>query len=599
QILRDNLTDTERKLVGVNSDISHAKRQISRQLEPERDECTKRLVAAQAELGEIEARIAEVSRPLFAEFCRRIGVSNINEYERDHLAVIKEASEERSRIKMQLSRIENLRSVEQQQYESVKARRDKAKRSLTECNSGVAEYEAKLQRAKEEVEELVNKIDERKVGLKVVQERYREDTASVQSARRELETKRQTLNKAIKQLDDKKSEREQAAAKRFSILRRCKLNETPLPFISGSLHSIPLESTQQSQGASAAPRDNDAMEIERESAGGESQGDATQQSLGGYLVPAYNAEDPDIVVDYDSLPDAARADSSPEMESEYQGRISSLSSELEQLTPNPHARERLGQVKARLFNSEREFNTIRRQAKDAKEAFQVVRKRRLALFMKAFNHLSSTIDAVYKELTQTRYFPLGGTAYLALEDTDEPYLAGIKYHATPPLKRFRDMDQLSGGEKTVAALALLFAVQSWRPAPFFVLDEVDAALDKVNVAKVASYLRAHARADSAVPAGESAFAAPKSGSGSSARNSSQFIVISLKNILYERAKSLVGIYRDQQLNSSKVLTLDLERYPEIQDSFKGPANPTEATAVVNDGEFNPDNTVATLHRANE
>ncbi|KAF9230138.1 RecF/RecN/SMC N terminal domain-containing protein, partial [Melanogaster broomeanus] len=59
----------------------------------------------------------------------------------------------------------------------------------------------------------------------------------------------------------------------------------------------------------------------------------------------------------------------------------------------------------------------------------------------------------------------------------EPYAAGIGYHAIPPMRRSRDMEQLSGGEKTVAALALLFAIHSYQPAPFFVLDEVDAALD--------------------------------------------------------------------------------------------------------------------------
>lgn len=77
---------------------------------------------------------------------------------------------------------------------------------------------------------------------------------------------------------------------------------------------------------------------------------------------------------------------------------------------------------------------------------------------------------------------------------------GIKYHAMPPLKRFRDMDQLSGGEKTMAALALLFAIHSYvstdhhgnlakvltfrilcrfQPSPFFVLDEVDGALGTI------------------------------------------------------------------------------------------------------------------------
>lgn len=120
-----------------------------------------------------------------------------------------------------------------------------------------------------------------------------------------------------------------------------------------------------------------------------------------------------------------------------------------------------------------------------------------------------------------------------MEDGDEPYLDGIKYHAMPPLKRFRDMEHLSGGEKTMAALALLFAVHSYQPSPFFVLDEVDAALDNANVAKIATYIRDHA------------------GPGM------QFIVISLKTGLFQGSEALVGIYRDQGANSSKALTLDV------------------------------------------
>ncbi len=79
---------------------------------------------------------------------------------------------------------------------------------------------------------------------------------------------------------------------------------------------------------------------------------------------------------------------------------------------------------------------------------------------------------------------VGGSAYLTLNNQEEPYLDGIKYDTIPPGKRFMDMTHLSGGEKTVAALALLFAINSFSPAPFIVLDEVDAALDARNVAKV-------------------------------------------------------------------------------------------------------------------
>ena len=127
-------------------------------------------------------------------------------------------------------------------------------------------------------------------------------------------------------------------------------------------------------------------------------------------------------------------------------------------------------------------------------------------------------------------------SYLDIEDSDEPYLDGIKYNAMPPLKRFRDMEHLSGGEKTMAALALLFAIHSYQPSPFFVLDEVDAALDNANVAKIANYIREHA------------------GPGM------QFIVISLKTGLFQGSEALVGIHRDQGANTSKALTLDVSQH---------------------------------------
>jgi structural maintenance of chromosome 1 len=159
------------------------------------------------------------------------------------------------------------------------------------------------------------------------------------------------------------------------------------------------------------------------------------------------------------------------------------------------------------------------------------------LFLNAFNHVSSCIDEIYKNLTKSERFPLGGTAYLNLESVENPVSHGIKFHAMPPMKRFRDMEQLSGGEKTVAALALLFAIHSFKPSPFFVLDEVDAALDSANVKKVSNYIRARARDEGL-----------------------QVVVISLKDSFYHKADSLVGVYKDRSKNSSSTLTLDLSEY---------------------------------------
>ena len=181
------------------------------------------------------------------------------------------------------------------------------------------------------------------------------------------------------------------------------------------------------------------------------------------------------------------------------------------------------------------FNTAKEDGRKANENFNKIRKARAHKFNKAFNHIDSSLKVIYKDMTRSSKHPMGGSAYLSLDDSDEPYRGGMKFNAMPPMKRFRDMEQLSGGEKTVAALSLLFAIHSFRPAPFFIMDEVDAALDNVNVLKVCNYIR------------------QRSGDF-------QCIVISLKDMFYERSEALVGICRDVASNSSRTLTLDLTKF---------------------------------------
>ena len=94
--------------------------------------------------------------------------------------------------------------------------------------------------------------------------------------------------------------------------------------------------------------------------------------------------------------------------------------------------------------------------------------------------------------------------------------------------------------QTVAALALLFAIHSYQPSPFFVLDEIDAALDATNVARVAEYIHAKTR-----PAAEDRF---------------QSIVISLKDNFYGRADALVGVAQDVDHCCSATYTFDLNRF---------------------------------------
>jgi structural maintenance of chromosome 1 len=141
------------------------------------------------------------------------------------------------------------------------------------------------------------------------------------------------------------------------------------------------------------------------------------------------------------------------------------------------ANDAFDSVTERLKESGADFDKARADTRKAVQAFQKVKSQRAKRFNEAFHHIDEALKTIYTDMTKSSKHPLGGNAYLSLDDTEEPYRGGLKFNAMPPMKRFRDMEQLSGGEKTVAALALLFAIHSFRPAPFFVMDEVDAALD--------------------------------------------------------------------------------------------------------------------------
>jgi len=140
----------------------------------------------------------------------------------------------------------------------------------------------------------------------------------------------------------------------------------------------------------------------------------------------------------------------------------------------------LEDVKDRLKETDNEVNNLRLASKKAKLAFEEVKRSRLREFNLCFENVAQRVDSIYKSLTNNA----SAQAFLVPENPEEPYLEGINYNCVAPGKRFQPMSNLSGGEKTVAALALLFAIHSYKPAPFFVLDEIDAALDNTNIGKV-------------------------------------------------------------------------------------------------------------------
>ena len=103
-------------------------------------------------------------------------------------------------------------------------------------------------------------------------------------------------------------------------------------------------------------------------------------------------------------------------------------------------------------------------------------------FTEKFAQINQEFDKVFKELFG------GGKGTLELMEDEDILEAGIRIIAQPPGKKLQNMMQLSGGEKALAAISLLFAIQNLKPSPFCLLDEIEAALDESNVGRFAKYL---------------------------------------------------------------------------------------------------------------
>ncbi|ORZ30534.1 cohesin complex subunit psm1 [Catenaria anguillulae PL171] len=500
---------------GLQAKVEALETQVAA-LEKERVTAERTIDELQEEMGDahvedLEARLDEIKQATFADFCARVGVGAVDEFERIVIESAAAEARELQDVEKQRANVESTLVFEREQLAQMQTRLQSLEDDVAKQEKAIVEAEHKMEQVQEVIAGIQAEMDEMRQELDGHKKVRDEKAAAHGLAKRQLAEVRKELEAMDRALAEHFDSRVQLHHQRVTMLRRARVEGIPIRLTAGSMASLaPDVSLAESQEVSQG-----------------------------------------IEIDYSGLDPELQADGSDHMEQQFNARLNEIAADLDRMAPNRRALDKMSGVTTKAKQTEKEFDAVRRAAKHAKDAFESVRAERYTRFMDAFQHISGCIDKVYKDLTMSRNFPLGGTAYLSLESEEDPFSSGIKYHAMPPMKRFRDMEQLSGGEKTVAALALLFAINSYRPSPFFVLDEVDAALDNANVAKVARYV---------VQAGLGKQGG-KDGETEAAMDRVQFVVISLKNSFYERAQALVGVHRDNDQNTSSVLTLDLEQFP--------------------------------------
>nr|KAJ3408666.1 Structural maintenance of chromosomes protein 1 [Polyrhizophydium stewartii] len=539
---------------------------------------------ARARHDEADAAVRAHEREVFGAFCRRIGVADIRAFESTRVQAVQAASERRLELTTHRAKLAGQVAFERQREAELEQRVAGVQAALDEDDARLARLEDERGGLDARRDGMRDTLERRAAAAAACRDEVARLAAALGEAKKRVAALARELEALAKDMAAKEAEMERALAEKLLVLRRCKLEGIAVALVGRKIEGLTLEELSDRGIAAAAAaalrggggRGGDAMDVDGD---GDGDGDGQPGSQGVSALARLQH----IQVNYSGLKKkyreepATSADDSngngngngngggnhgEEIEAELLGEIKEITAEMERIAPNLRSIDRLDDVEAKLRETASEFEVARREAREVRDQFQQVKNQRYELFHAAYSHIESVIDDIYKELTRSAAFPVGGTAYLSLEDSEEPYLDGIKYHAMPPMKRFREMEQLSGGEKTVAALALLFAIHSFCPAPFFVLDEVDAALDNTNVAKITNYIPkargSKGRADDGDGGGDGDDGGDDDdGEDASAADGTQFVVISLKPMFYENAESLVGVYRDQEMRSSKVLTMDL------------------------------------------
>ena len=224
-------------------------------------------------------------------------------------------------------------------------------------------------------------------------------------------------------------------------------------------------------------------------------------------------------------------------------------------TVNLMAPEEFGEVKERYERQRTNYEDTQKSLENLVRVSEEIKSKSAEMFLETYNQIKKNFHNMFRRLFN------GGRAELKLEDPTNILTSGIDIYAQPPGKKLENIALLSGGEKTMTAVALLFATYQVRPSPFCLLDEIDAALDDKNVSSFVTTLESFASV-------------------------SQYIVITHNKKTVMGASTMLGITMEES-GVSKIIALrldeDIKRGAEIdhaQDNFVDEDIPDEEGVVL-------------------
>jgi chromosome segregation protein len=471
---------------------------------------------------------------------------------------VREFEDRRDRLQAEVNRLHREHIDRRAEHDSAQARRADAARRLSQLETGLADVRSELDRTETELRaararmetaiDALTALEPQRVELESERERLRSEQAAARAAAqaaqqraRELavqvesrRTSHASLDTTLARLDKQLQE---LILRRDELARQLVDGEAPICALETELAQA-LESRAQVEGelhaARVASEELDALLRERESARSDldQRVDAARTALDDARLAAQQ-----VRVRRESVAEQLAA-TNFELPALLAGLAADASIETweSELNETKGKIERLGQVNLAAIGEFKEQSErkeyLDRQCKDLTDALETLESAMRKIDRETRTRFQETFDKVNAGLKEK--FPRlfgGGHAYLEIEG-EESEGSGVSVMARPPGKRNSTISQLSGGEKALTAVALVFAIFDLNPAPFCLLDEVDAPLDDNNIGRFCDIVREMSR-------------------------SVQFIFITHNKTTMEMAAQLVGVTQNEP-GVSRLVAVDVD-----------------------------------------
>lgn len=385
------------------------------------------------------------------------------------------------KLRAQRAKVDALKeeiSSHNEEVSNAEVKRAKAEKSKTKLEKDHAKATKELQAAIRDLENLEEEVENQGSKSESL-------NARVEEAEAELADKKKELSELKAELDEKTSELNATRASEIDMRNKLEENQKVLMenqkrlrYWDDKLSKLVLQNVSDLSGPPRAKKSKQKKsqdENQDESEEGAQEGTQGEEGEEGEEESAEDEEEEEQEQQPEELPRFTE----DELQDMDKDSLKAEIAALEEKTQNGNVdvsvlseyRRRVEEHAARSSD----LASAVQQRDAAKKRCDDLRRLRLEGFMEGFSTISLRLKEMYQMIT------MGGNAELELVDSLDPFSEGILFSVMPPKKSWKNISNLSGGEKTLSSLALVFALHHYKPTPLYVMDEIDAALDFRNV----------------------------------------------------------------------------------------------------------------------